>query len=491
MEHRINHILFLLVALLGLSACRQSPVNVQKVSRSPQIFPDYVGVTIPADIAPMNFEMADGEEVELMDVTVRGSKGGEIHAQGGYVDFDLDEWKALTSANIGGDLSFTLCVRKDGQWWQYEDFQMYVSSYPLEDWGLTYRRIAPGYEVGGEMGIYQRDLHSFSEYVLLEEDKVPGQCMNCHTANRGRSDQFLFHVRGEKSGTMIRQGKEQTWLNTMTDSTRANFSYSYWHPSGHYVASSINKIYQLFYTGHHRRIEVFDTMSDVLVLDVRTNQLLLNPLLQQRDRLETYPAFSADGKWLYFCSARRVELPQDCEKIRYSLCRIAFDAERGTYGTQVDTLLDAEQDSLSYTFPRPSYDGRWLMYCVSEFGNFPTNHPESELCLMDLRTGESRLLSEVNSDESDSFHEWSTNSRWFVFASRRGDGIYNCAYIAGVDDEGRATKPFLLPQRHPKQHYGEILDSYNCPAFTRERIDLNVREAAYMIMHKEHNHVGI
>ncbi len=473
--------LFILM-LIAFTACQVTPEDVRHVAQQPDIFPDYIGVTIPAEIAPMNFEMQD-EDIELMDITVKGSKGGEMHFQGEYADFDAEEWHALTKANKGGQLNFTVCVLKDGKWIQYEDFEINVSDYPLDDFGLTYRLIAPGYEVGGDMGIYQRDLHSFDEYALIESLNTPGQCMNCHTANQCRADQFLFHLRGEKSGTMLQNGDNLTWLNTMTDSTMANCSYSYWHPSGHYVASSINKIYQLFYTGNKRRIEVFDTMSDVLVIDTRTNELILNPLLQQNEWLETYPAFSPDGRTLYFCSAKAQNLPDDIYNIRYSLCQIAFDAEKGCYGTQVDTLLNAERDSLSYTFPRPSYDGKWLMYDVCAFGNFPTNHPESDIWLMNLKTGQTHPLKEANSDDADSYHSWSSNSHWIVFSSRRDGGVYNKAYIASIDNEGRATKPFLLPQRHPKQYYDELLESYNCPDFTHEKVELDVRKASDKIMH--------
>lgn len=491
--NRINH-LILVITLVVLSACQQRPENVQKVAHLPKIFPDYVDVTFPVGIAPLNFELLD-EDVELVDITVKGSKGGELHEQGCYADFDIDDWQALTKANQGGDLTFTVCAKKAGQWLQYQDFQMHVSRYPLEDYGLTYRRIAPGYEVGGDMGLYQRDLHSFKEYAILEEQMVPGRCMNCHTANQGSGDQFLFHVRGEKSGTMVQSDGQLTWLNTMTDSTKANFGYSYWHPSGRYIVSSTNKIYQLFYTGlggaDMHRIEVFDGMSDVVVLDTRTQQLILHPMLQQKDWLETYPVFSADGKSIYFCAAKARKLPDEYDQIRYSLCRIPFDAERGVLGNKVDTLLHAERDSLSYTFPRPSFDGRWLMYNVCSFGNFPTNHPESELCLMDLHTGRTRLLNEVNSSDAESYHGWSSNSRWFVFASRRGDGMYNKLYLSSVDDEGKATKPFLLPQRHPKKFYMELLDSYNCPDFTRERIELDVRRVSDVIMHSDRVQVGV
>lgn len=467
--------LLYLPLLFLLSSCIRKVENPTLLPQFPPIFPDYLGVTIPASIAPMDFNMTT-DDVELMDVVATGTQGGELHVQGDFADFDVDDWHELTERNRGGDILFTVSVLKDGRWSQYQPFPMHVSPYPLDDFGLTYRRIAPGYEVGGNIGIYQRDLHSFSEFAILQESAVPGQCMNCHTANRGSADQFLLHVRGPKGGTLIQQDGHQTWLNTKTDSTKANFGYSYWHPSGHYLASSINSIHQSFFTGKDRRIEVYDTWSDVLVMDTRTNELILCPLLQTSD-WETYPVFSADGKTLYYCTSQPCRLPAEYDKPRYSLCRIDFDEATGTFGTTVDTLLNATALGKSFTYPRPSYDGRWLLYSVTDFGNFPVNHAEADLWLMDLRTGSTRPLSEVNSPDVDSFHNWSTNSHWFVFSSRRGDGIYSQLFLSSLDDQGRATKPFLLPQRNPQKFYHALLDSYNCPDFTKEKVGLDAREA--------------
>lgn len=459
------------------------------VDKLPTIFPDYVGVTIPVDIAPMDFNLVS-DDVECVDVVARGSKGGELHVQGEYADFDIDEWHQLTRQNEGGDIIFTVCALEGGQWKQYQDFKMHVSKYRLDDFGLTYRRIAPGYEVGGNIGIYQRDIHTFDEFAIMEETAVPGQCMNCHTANKCSADEYLIHLRGDKGGTMVQKDGKQTWLNTKTDSTKANCGYSYWHPSGNYIASSINSIHQLFFVRKERRIEVFDTMSDVLVIDTRSNELILDERLQTED-FETYPVFSADGKTLYYCTAKYCELPVEYEKARYSLCKVAFDAETGKYGERIDTLLNAEKDSLSYTYPRPSYDGKWLMYGVSDFGNFPINHKESDLWLMNLKTGEVRAIDEVNSDDSDSFHNWSTNSHWFVFTSRRGDGMFNKAYLASIDDNGKVTKPFLLPQRNPMKFYAEMFDSFNCPDFTRDKVDYDIRNGAKECMSGERVQVKI
>ena len=164
------------------ASCTSTPQDARKVDRLPTIYPDYADVTIPAGIAPMDFDFTGGP-YDCIDVVVRGSKGGELHANGDDVDFDIDDWHALTEQNKGGDLTFTVCVENGGHWTQYEDFKMTVSPYALDEWGLSYRRIAPGYEVYGHMGIYQRNLSNFDESAIFDNLAAPGACVNCHTQN--------------------------------------------------------------------------------------------------------------------------------------------------------------------------------------------------------------------------------------------------------------------------------------------------------------------
>ena len=456
-------------------SCSSGPENPTLVSQQPAIYPDYAGVTIPANIAPLNFNFAD-ETIDGMDVIVKGSKGGELHVNGDWADFDIDEWHALTEQNQGGKLTVTVCTEKDGQWTQYKDFDIFVSETRLDDWGLTYRRIKPGYEVGGDIGIYQRELSSFSEYAIITETVVPGRCFNCHTANRTNPDRLTIQMRGEGGGTMIQKDGNQMWVETKTDSTKAAGSYSYWHPQGDYVALAVNSVHQAFFTGTGQRIEVYHTFSNVEVLDTRTNELILSPLLQTDD-LEIFPAFSHDGKWLYYSTSKPCRVPAEYEKVKCSLCRIAFDAEKGVFGETVDTLLNGPATDRSYVLARPSYDGRWLMYCASSRGNFPVSQNDADLWLMDLKTGESRELKELNTPQSESYHNWSENSRWFVFSSKREDGMYTKLYLATIDEQGRVSKPFLLPQRHPRLFYREMMDAYNCPDFTKTKVELDAHEA--------------
>ena len=161
MKHPFTYSLLYLFTLL-LLACHSKPTDVTQKDELPDIYPDYVGVTIPVGIAPLNFSMVD-DEVETIDVEVKGSKGGSIHANGSFADFDIDEWHQLLEQNKGGTLTLTVCAEKDGRWTGYRDFQIMVSSEELDAWGITYRRIPPSYEIYSKMGIYQRDLSNFDE----------------------------------------------------------------------------------------------------------------------------------------------------------------------------------------------------------------------------------------------------------------------------------------------------------------------------------------
>ena len=478
--------LLLMGGMLGLGSCMSKPgilvpTNPIQANQLPKIYPDYIGVTVPATIAPLNFNVED-IDAESVNVVVEGSKIGELQSEGDYANFDIDDWHHLLDQNRGGDLKVTVYVEKKGNWTQYKDFDIHVSPYALDDWGLTYRRIAPGYEVYGKLGIYQRNLSNFEETVILENTAAPGACLNCHTANRTNPDQFTFHVRGDHGATLVSQNGKWEWLKAKNDCLKGSMVYPYWHPSGKYCAYSTNTTHQSFHAVKDERIEVFDQASDVFVYEPATHELILDSLLMTKDHYETYPVFSPDGKTLYFCSSTAEPIPSGYKDIKYNICKIGFDAATGKFGNQVDTIFNARELGKSATHPRPSYDGRYIMFTMSDYGCFPIWHKEADNWLLDLKTGQARPMTAANSKNTDSWHNWSRDSHWFVFTSRRGDGLYTRLYLACIDDKGNVSKPFLLPQRNPKKFYDELLDSYNTPDFTSKPVELDARAAGNEIM---------
>ncbi len=473
------------LSVILLVSCTSGPKDAKRVDSLPPIYPDYVGVTIPVGIAPMNFDLV-GVDYTRVDVMVKGSKGGELHYAGGQIDFPLDEWHKLTGENRGGQLSFTVSAKQGGEWVEYKSFDMKVSENDLDAWGVTYRRIAPGYEVYGHMGIYQRELSSFAETAIIDNRQVPGACFNCHTPNRTDPQDFTFHIRGDHGGTYVRykmgEGEEDELLQAVNDSVGGSLVYPYWHPTGRYCAYSTNATRQGFHAVRSERLEVFDQSSDVLLYEPTNHTILRDSMLATADHYETYPVFAPDGLSMYFCSSEARSIPEGYKDIKYNICRVAFDPERGEFVGKVDTIFNARAAGKSAIHPRPSYDGQWLMFTLADYGCFPIWHKEADNYLLNLSTMEAEAMTRANSGESDSFHNWSRDSHWVVFTSRRDDGLYSRLYLTEIDAQGHATKAFLLPQRHPKAFYDNMLYSYNTPDFTLREVQLSKRKTAHSIL---------
>ena len=473
------------VILLLLQACKETPANVETVIETPAIFPDYTGVTIPSTIAPMNFKVIG--EYEKLFLNIKGGKSGSLELRASdFFNIPDKQWKKLLSENIGDEIQLTVSVKSSGKWKQYAPFSIFVSPDPI-DYGLVYRLIAPGYEVYSKMGIYQRNLSNFNQKAILENTIVPGSCLNCHSFNQTNPDKMSLHIRGNNGGTLLKDGELLKIIETKTEQTIGSCVYPYWHPSEKFIAYSINKTRQVFHSSKEKLIEVLDLESDIVVYDLNTNELLSCDLLMTSN-FETFPSFSPDGKTLYFCCATLQKNINDYKKISYNLCSIAFDPDNKTFGSKIDTLILADIQEKSISFPKPSFDGKFIMYNLLDYGNFGIWHPEADLYLLDLTDGTTKELTEANSLYAESYHNWSSNSRWFVFESRRIDRLYTRLYIASIDENGNIGKPFLLPQKNP-DYYGKSLYSYNVPEFVNAPVQLDAHNAEKIIIAHERQNV--
>ena len=77
----MNRLYCLVILLAVLAGCTSHPENVTEVDTLPAIYPDYIDVTIPTGIAPLNFSMAD-DSVTTIDATIKGKDDKTIQANG-------------------------------------------------------------------------------------------------------------------------------------------------------------------------------------------------------------------------------------------------------------------------------------------------------------------------------------------------------------------------------------------------------------------------
>lgn len=447
-------------------SCSKPGKDLKEMGTVPEIFPDYCDVVIPLNIAPLNFKFVD--DPEKIEASIEGTNE-KIRVRGkNKIIIPSKKWRRLLKDNINGTLSITLFARRDEEWTKYKPFIIYIRSEPVDPF-IVYRLIAPGYEIWSEMGIYQRNLTTFKQKPIINNRLLPGTCMNCHSFRANYPDDMMFHLRGDVGGTILVRDGKTIKLNTKVKETISNCVYPYWHPSGDYIAFSVNTIQQVFHSVKEKRIEVFDSKSDIVVYDIRNNKLITSKIISSEESFETFPAFSPDGKSLYFCSAKKGIQPDEYEKIKYSLCKTDFDASSGSFGNKIDTLVSSSQTGKSVSFPRISPDGKTLVFTLSDYGNFSIWHMEADLYQLDLSSGNFQPIDAINSSETESYHSWSSNSRWMIFSSRRTDGLYTRPFITYAGENGSFSKPFMVPQKDPDFYEG-LLRSFNIPEFVRGKV---------------------
>ena len=483
---RIRYLVIILFVMIIISCSDNVPI-ARTLDAPPSIFPDYTEVTIPANIAPLCFKLADSCVYDKARVIFEnGTMRLEIKETKGQFSIPLSSWKKLMKDAAGSTLRVIIQAKMQGEWVAYPAFQIFISSEPIDPY-LTYRLIEPGYEVWNEMGIYQRCIENFTESVIINNKRTDYSCMNCHSFCLQDPEKMLFHIRANYPGTILINGDRIEKLNTKTEQTLSALVYPSWHPSGRFVAFSVNNTNQAFHTSDPNRVEVFDFSSDVVVYDVNRHEIITSSFLQSDSIFETFPTFSPDGRTLFFCSADTFLMPDEYNRVKYSLCAISFDPENRRFGTRVDTLYNAKaRGGKSVSFPRVSPDGKFLMYTLSAYGNFSIWHKDADLYMIDLRNRKTIPLDVLNSKDVESYHSWSSNSRWVVFSSRRIDGLYTRPFIAYINDEGEAAKPFLLPQKDVN-FYQNFMKSYNIPEF----ITGKVRQNGFKLSEKAINDPGI
>ena len=473
-------LIFPVLAVLSIavvSGCgRKEVVTSVAGSEGPLVtYPDYKEVTIPENIAPLNYRYAmEGVRKARTTFTAGGTS---VTINGPEVEWNLRKWKSFIAGKAGQTIHVEAEAEVNGQSIR-DSWDIYVSEDPIDS-HLTYRLIEPAYQNWNEVSIVERCIEDFTEITICDHQHTDNACMNCHIHGQARGDLSMYYIRGPHGGAILNRDGKLRKLTLNADGMLSGTVYGDIHPSGRFGVFSTNIILPGLHTHAGDRMEVYDTASDLTVADFDRNLMVNVPHTARADKFETFPCFSADGNYVYYCSADTVSLPENVKDLRYDLLRAGFDSENGRISEQADTVWSGILNNASACHPKASPDGRWLIFTVASYGTFPINHNESTLNLIDLSTGEVRALDEIKGDKSDTYHSWSSNSRWFVFASKRGDGHYGKPYFCHIDENGNVTKPFVLPQKS-SIFYDYNLKSFNLPDLGKESTGMTVRDASRM-----------
>lgn len=476
-QYTFHTIFSVILASLLLICCNNQNIStaVDGSSGPLVIYPDYKGVTIPSNIAPLNFHYAMSGASKANTTFTVGSK--TVRIKGLEVEWSLKKWKSFISDASGKTITVKAEAIVNGK--NVDDsWSIYVSNDDIDGW-LTYRLIEPSYQMYHEVSIMERCIENFNETVICDYKHTDNSCMNCHFHGQQRGDLSMYYIRGPQGGTILNRDGKLRKLTLNAPGMLSGTVYGEIHPSGQFGVFSTNIILPSFHAMAGNRMEVYDSASDLTVADFDNNRMINLPHVARADKYETFPCFSADGKSVFWCVADTVTLPKDINNVKYSLVRADFDTNNGHIGEFIDTVWSGIANNASVCHPKTSPDGHWIMFTVADYGTFPLFHTECTLYLIDLNTGEAKAMTEIKGDKSDTYHSWSSNSRWFVFASKRGDGQYGKPYFCHIDSEGNLTKPFVLPQKSSK-FYGYNLKSFNVPDLGNASTGMTIRDASIM-----------
>ena len=471
MKRHLYILYFICHLPLLLTACQPSvPESATEAEALPHIYPDYIEVTVPVNIAPLTFELDE----EADEMVARYAFGTDEIICRNKMQPSLKAWHRMTAQARDSNIQVDVYARHGDRWTHYKPFCIFVSSDSIDPW-LSYRLIPPSYISFEALTISQRCLENYDERVIYDNmlcsTETNGQCINCHSYQQYDPQRFQFHARQNHGGTIIAYDGNIRKVNMKRDSQLSSGVYPAWHPWLKLIAYSTDKTHQSFHITSRNKIEVYDTESDLILYDIERDEV--TNIENATDELEVFPTWAPDGHTLYYCSAHfeysdstygsSNELVRRVEELKYNIYRKSFDPETRQFGLR-ELVFAADSLDGSAALPRVSPDGRYLLFTRSRYGYFLIWHHDADLWLMSIDTGEARPFDEVNSPDTESYHTWSSSGRWIVFSSRRDDGVFTRPFFAHIDADGRATKPFELPCADP-DHHRKFMKSYNIPEF--------------------------
>jgi tetratricopeptide (TPR) repeat protein len=339
------------------------------------------------------------------------------------------------------------------------------------------------------------EVSSYEPRTLLTGMKV---CGNCHSFTAdGKtiamdvdygSDKGSYIIADIEPQTVLKKEQVISWSDYRREDNEPTFGLlSQISPDGRYAISTVKdrSVFAAVDELHYSQ-RFFPVAGILVVYDRQTRQFSPLKGADDRQHVQSNPVWSPDGKTILFAhsdsytlgglkdpSSAVVEKDEVTEffeggkKFRYDLYRIDFNDGRG--GTPAP-LPGASGNGRSNYFPRFSPDGRWIVFCQSD--SFMLLRPDSTLFIMPSAGGTPRKMRCNFPDKMNSWHSWSPNGRWLVFASK-ADGPFTQLWLTHIDEDGNDSPAVLL------EHFTAADRAANIPEF------VNVRPGQFAAMRQE------
>jgi len=293
-------------------------------------------------------------------------------------------------------------------------------------------------------------------------------CGNCHSfADNGSvlgldvdygNDKGAYAIMQVSTHMVMDDQKIITWADYKREDGELTFGLlSRVSPTGRYVISTVKDRSVFVAVPDIWFSQLFFPIKGILVVyDRETKTFAALPGADDPTYVQSNAVWSPDGKEIAFARATahhsgrldqknsalidEKDVPEftvEKQPFRYDLYRIPFNDGKG--GTP-EPLPGASGDGMSNFFPKYSPDGKWIVFCKAK--SYMLLQPDSELYIMPAAGGQARRL-RYNTARMNSWHSWSSNSRWLVFSSKVNTA-YTQLFLTHIDDDGNDSPPVLL-----------------------------------------------
>jgi tetratricopeptide (TPR) repeat protein len=293
-------------------------------------------------------------------------------------------------------------------------------------------------------------------------------CGNCHSfADNGSvlgldvdygNDKGAYAIMPVSKHMVMNDEKIITWADYRRQDGELTFGLlSRVSPTGRFVISTV-KDRSVFVAIPDLMIsQLFFPIKGILVVfDRETGTYAPLPGADDPQYVQSNAVWSHDGKTIVFARAKAYhaerldqqnnalvdekdvpEFTVEKKPFLYDLYRIPFNDGKG--GTP-EPLQGASGDGMSNFFPKFSPDGKWIVFCKAK--SYMLLQPDSELYIIPAEGGVARRL-RYNTARMNSWHSWSSNSRWLVFSSKVNTP-YTQLFLTHIDEDGNDSPPVLL-----------------------------------------------